>query len=130
MTDTNPFAQWRPQAQKIIENLRSQTAGVTAIVVSSEDGFEVASIAESEASSSRIAAMASSMSALGGLAAQESGLGASRTVLMEAEAGLVVMVQAFHAKATLTVTTVADKASIMGQVLFACRGAARELESL
>jgi uncharacterized protein len=126
----NPFEAWRPRAERVIDELIANTAGVGAVVVSSEDGFEIAARAEDAATSSRISAMASSMSALGSLASREADLGRSKSLLMESDSGLIVMVQSFHAKATLTVTVVAQSSAIMGQVLYASREAAKKLEEL
>jgi uncharacterized protein len=130
MSNGNPFEKWRSKTTQLIEDLRASTGSVQSVVVSSEDGFQVAAISDSEATASRMAAMAGSMAALGGMASRESGLGQSKTLILECELGLIVMVQALHADATLTVTVVSQKDAIMGQLLYACRNTARQLQDL
>jgi uncharacterized protein len=130
MSSGNPFERWRSKAERTIDELRQSTGSVQSVVVSSEDGFQVAAISDSEATASRVAAMAGSMAALGAMASRESGLGHSKTLILECDLGLIVMVQASHREATLTLTVVSKKDAIMGQLLYACRNAARQLEDL
>ena len=52
-----------------------EVSGVTAVVVASIDGFDIASAIRGDIDPSRVAAIASSISAISGVVAQEAALG-------------------------------------------------------
>jgi predicted regulator of Ras-like GTPase activity (Roadblock/LC7/MglB family) len=116
-------------AKCAVDTMMSEVRGVRASVVSTEDGFEVASRVENTAEVARLSAMASSMAALGAIAGEESKLGACRNVVIEATEGHIVMLQARRADVSLVLSIVAGPEAVMGQILYYSRRAALALES-
>ncbi len=112
-----------------IELVMAEVKGVRAAVVSTEDGFEVASAVENTAQVSRLAAMASSMAALGAIAGEESNLGACQNLVIQAQEGLIVMSQAKRADMDLILSVVASKEAVMGQLIYITRSATAMLQA-
>jgi len=111
--------------QKLIDNVR----GIKAVVISTEDGFEIAAWVENTAQVSRLAAMASSMAALGAIAGEESQLGTCDNIIIEAPNGYLVMMQARHQKSILIISIITNKDAVMGQVLYFSRQVCKSLEN-
>jgi uncharacterized protein len=116
-------------AQDAVDSVMREVRGAKASVVSTEDGFEVASRIENTAEIARLSALASSMAALGAIVGDESRLGACSKVVIEAVDGHVVMVQAQRADVTLVLSVVAGRDAIMGQILYFAAQATRALEA-
>ena len=114
----------RRAAQQAIEMVMREIKDARGAVVATEDGFEVASHAESNAQVGRIAAMASSIAALGAVAGEESKLGACNHVLIQAAEGFIVMSQARRADADYIFSIVAGKDAVVGQMIYYARAAA------
>ncbi|MCJ0762971.1 roadblock/LC7 domain-containing protein [Variovorax terrae] len=127
-TDLSPAL--KSGAQRVVEDLMNELRAALAVVVATEDGFEVAAHAQNTAQVSRLSAMASSMAALGAMAGEESDLGACGSIVVEAERGFLVMMQARHAQATLILSVVTSRDAVMGQALYFCRQAVQTLEQL
>jgi predicted regulator of Ras-like GTPase activity (Roadblock/LC7/MglB family) len=119
----------RLAAEAAVEQVMREVRGAMATVVSTEDGFEVASRTENTAEIARLSALASSMAALGAIVGEESRLGACRKVVIEAHDGHVVMVQAQRPDVSLVLSVVAGREAIMGQVLYFAGLATRALEA-
>jgi predicted regulator of Ras-like GTPase activity (Roadblock/LC7/MglB family) len=119
----------RAAAQAAVEKVMSEVRGARAAVVSTEDGFEVASRVENAAEIARLSALASSVAALAAIAGEESRLGACTKVLIEATEGHIVMVQARRRDVSLVLSVVAGRDAIMGQVLYFAGEATRGLEA-
>jgi predicted regulator of Ras-like GTPase activity (Roadblock/LC7/MglB family) len=117
-------------AQHVVEELMRELRAAQAVVIATEDGFEVCAHAQNTAQVSRLSAMASSMAALGAMAGEESDLGGCASIVVEAERGYLVMMQARHPRATLILSVVAGRDTVMGQALYFCRQAAQALERL
>ncbi|MET3492975.1 roadblock/LC7 domain-containing protein [Variovorax boronicumulans] len=105
-------------AESAIETLMREIKGVKAVVISTEDGFELASRVENTAQVARLSAIASSLAALGAVACEESNLGRCDNVTIEATHGHILMLQARHEEMTLIVSVVTGKDAIIGQVLY------------
>jgi predicted regulator of Ras-like GTPase activity (Roadblock/LC7/MglB family) len=114
-------------AQAQAERLMSELGGVVAVVVSTADGFDVASKAKDPAQVSRMAAMASSMSAIGQVVGQESFLGTHRSITLDAEHGFVVMVEVRRGDVPLIMSVVTTRNALLGQVLYGANEAAQAL---
>ena len=99
----------------------NETPGVTAAVVVTSDGFEVASVLPSEASAPKLAVMTSSIHALGEAVVAEALLRRCQNVVIEAEAGNVVMLAIPESQGTLLLTVIASKRAILGHLLWSCR---------
>ncbi len=116
-------------AQVAVDAVMRDVRGARASVVSTEDGFEVASRIENTAEISRLSAMASSMAALGAIVGEESHLGACNRVVIEAAEGHIVMVQAQRPDISLVLSIVAGREAVMGQLLYFARQATLALEA-
>lgn len=114
-------------AQAAVDRLMQELKGVRAVVIATEDGFELAGRMENSAQVARLSALASSLAALGALAGEESSLGACDNVIIEAAHGHLVMVQARHAEVDLIVSVVTSREAIMGQVLYMSKLVAKSL---
>jgi len=94
---------------------------VVEAVLSTEDGFEVASIGRSSVSPAKVAAMTSSLHAVGATMSDESGLAACRNVIVEAAAGTIVIVRIATRETALLLTIVGRHDALLGTLLFASR---------
>lgn len=115
-------------AQQAVDLVMSEIKGIKASVVSTEDGFEVASRIQNTGEIGRLSAMASSMAALGAIAGEENHLGACENLVIQATEGLIVVMQARRSDVTLVLSVVASRDALMGQILYASKQAARLLE--
>src|ERR1700750_333288 len=88
-------------AESAIDTLMREIKGVKAVVISTEDGLELAARVENTAQVARLSAIASSLAALGAVAGEESDLGNCDTVTIEATHGHILMLQARHPDVTL-----------------------------
>ena len=114
-------------AKAAIETIMGEVRGVKAVLISTEDGFEVAARTENTAQISRLSAMASSLAALGSIAGEESNLGACANVSIEAAHGHIIMLQAHNPAMGLIVSVITDKEAVLGQVLYFAKHAAKDL---
>lgn len=116
-------------AQMAVDRVMREVQGARAAVVSTEDGFEVASRMDDNAQTARLSAMASSMAALGAMAGQENQIGACSNVVIEADGGHIIMLQARRPQLNLVLSVVMGKDGIVGQMLYFSKLAARSLET-
>lgn len=116
-------------AAATISKLMEQVKSIQAVVVSTEDGFEVAAYAQNKAQTKRLAAMASSLSALCDVAGDESQLGLSDNVTISAAEGHIIMLKVPRDDLPLTLSVVARKDAVLGQALYFARAAADELKA-
>jgi uncharacterized protein len=117
----------KTSAQAAVAGVMREVKGAKAVVISTEDGFEVASQVENSTQTSRLSAMASSFSALGALVGEESQLGLCNNVIIDATEGYILILQIRNPKLTLTMCVVAGKDSVIGQVLYFSKQAALSL---
>ncbi|SEJ56038.1 MULTISPECIES: roadblock/LC7 domain-containing protein [unclassified Variovorax] len=115
-------------AESAIDTLMSEIKGVKAVVISTEDGLELAARVENTAQVARLSAIASSLAALGAVAGEESDLGDCDNVTIEATHGHILMLQARHPELTLIVSVVTGKDAIIGQVLYFAKQATLALQ--
>lgn len=112
-----------------LNDLMQEVKGIKAVVISTEDGFEIAARVENTAQIARLSAMASSLAALGAMAGEESQLGVCRSVVLEAAGGYIVIVQVHRDDVSLIVSTVAGADAVVGQVLYYSKKAAAALQA-
>jgi len=121
-----------PKVQYASDNavalIMREVKGAKAVVISTEDGFEVCSRVENTAEVNRLSAMASSMAALGAIAGEESHIGACDNVVIAAASGHIVMRQVRRNDISLVISVVAGREAIVGQMLYFSRQASRALE--
>lgn len=122
-----------PQLVRAAENatnlLMQEIKGVKAVLVSTEDGFEVTARVENSAQVARLSAMASSLAALGALAGEESRLGTCDSLMMEAADGYIAILQVRRADVSLIMSVVTGRDAVVGQILYFSKQAARALEN-
>lgn len=116
-------------ANAAIQTLMDDVRGVKAVVISTEDGFEVAARVENTAQITRLAAMASSLAALGAIAGEESQLGACDNIMIGAQNGNLIMLQARNPRLELIVSIITSKDAVIGQVLYLARQVSKALEN-
>lgn len=121
----NPLIKFR--AQEAVETILREVKNAKAVVISTEDGFEVAGKVENAAQTSRLSAMASSFSALGALVGEESQLGQCKNVIIDAEGGCILILQIRHPQLALTMCVIAGNDSVMGQLLYFSKQAAQNI---
>lgn len=113
----------RTEAQSMIDDV----TGVTAIVVATVDGFDVASVIRGSAEAARIAAMASSISAISSVVSQEAQLGRNKSVIIDTEAGFAVVYSVHRQDAELVINVIANSSAILAQVTYRTAQFARAL---
>jgi predicted regulator of Ras-like GTPase activity (Roadblock/LC7/MglB family) len=113
---------------RALDELMQEVKGIKAVVVSTEDGFEVAARVENTAQIARLSAMASSLAALGAMAGEESRLGVCESLIMEAAEGFIAIIQVRRADVSLIVSVVTGRDAVTGQVLYFSKKAARMLQ--
>ncbi len=116
----------RIEAQKIIDEIN----GVTAVVIATVDGFDIASAIISNADASRVAAMASSISAISAVVSQEAGLGRNKSVTIDTESGFAVVYSVHRPDTELVINVIADSRAILAQVTYRTAEFARLLVRL
>ncbi len=113
---------------RALNELMLDIKGIKAVVVSTEDGFEVAARVENTAQIARLSAMASSLAALGAMAGEESQLGVCESIIMQAAEGFIAIIQVRRADVSLIVSVVTGRDAVTGQVLYFSKKAAKSLQ--
>lgn len=125
MTDEMSSDQWRAWAQQHAEPylrlLHGDLPGVSAVILASSDGFELAGIAPPELQLSRLAAMASSMQGLGDAMARDTGLNMARDIIVDSDAGKIVLMSVPGGPPSLVLMVVVSDQSAFGHLLLQCR---------
>lgn len=125
----NVSAQVKSTSDRVLELIMREVKGAKAVVISTEDGFEVSAHVENTAEVSRLSAMASSMAALGAIAGEESHIGHCDNVVIAGTQGHIVMRQIRRRDISLVLSIVAGHDAIVGQMLYFSRQASRVLEA-
>jgi predicted regulator of Ras-like GTPase activity (Roadblock/LC7/MglB family) len=111
-----------------LHKLMRDEPAVTAAVVATSDGFEVASAqASGQISATRLSALASSLLALGQAALRELSLHGSGSVLIENAMGKILLVEVRRERLPVVLCVVADAAATTGKVLWATKQCAAAL---
>ena len=122
-------AHLKTACDRALDELMQEVKGIKAVVVATEDGFELAARNDNTAQVARLSAMASSLAALGAMAGEESQLGVCHSLLMEAAEGYIVIVQVRRADVSLIVSVVTGRDAVIGQVLYFSKKAAATLQA-
>lgn len=110
------------EARKMLDEVE----GVTAVVVATIDGFDVASAMRS-GDAARVAAMASSISAISTVVSQEASLGRNKSVIIDTESGFAVVYSVYRSDAELVINVIANAKAILAQVNYRTTQFARQL---
>ena len=113
-------------ASREAEKMLSEVDGVTAVVIATLDGFDVAS-AMRHGDPARVAAMASAISAISSVVSQEASLGRNKSVTIDTESGFAVVFSVHRPDADLVINVIADGSAILGQVAYRTAQFARTL---
>lgn len=119
----------RIAAQQECKSFLDDQIGVLGVVISSLDGFDVASAVTRELDPSRIAAMASSISAIGIVVSQEAALGASKSVTVNTEDGFVYITAIYLDGQPCILNIIANSSAILAQVIYRCNEVTKRLGS-
>lgn len=123
--DENLKALGRKVAGELLEKLPETRA----VVVATEDGFELAFATREPIEASRIAAMTSSIAAICDSVSRETGLGATKSFVVEASEGFLVLRGVQNGTVRLVLTVLARKGALLGMVMNAVGEGARALAS-
>lgn len=117
-----------PAARQAAQSLLDRINHARAVVVATEDGFQLASATRETLDAARIAAIASSMSAIGEVVTSETRLGHVRCVMVEADDGYIVMRAARREGVGLVVAALAGRDALLGLLIHGVGETARELD--
>jgi predicted regulator of Ras-like GTPase activity (Roadblock/LC7/MglB family) len=125
LSTANPelFQRVQAQAENELNELMHALDGLTAGVIATSDGFEVAARAKAGVEVSKLAAMACSISALGAMVGVESEIGQYQNVIVEADEGYVVIIDIPHPQYPMILNLVAARNEVLGQVLYLAKRA-------
>lgn len=115
-------------AERESKLLLEELVGVRAVVISSADGFDVASASKGNLDPMRIAAMASSIAAIGFVVAHETELGAPTNIMINSGEGFVQIFNVQRSDVQLIVNIVADSSGVLAQVGYRGRQMAISLQ--
>jgi predicted regulator of Ras-like GTPase activity (Roadblock/LC7/MglB family) len=111
-----------------LERLVVSNVAIKLAVLTTSDGHEIAAYPERPVVTQRVAAMSSSLQALSDAIVREASLGNGRNLIIESDAGLIVILglAGFAPRASLAV--LASGTGILGQLLWAARDCCKSLE--
>jgi predicted regulator of Ras-like GTPase activity (Roadblock/LC7/MglB family) len=116
-----------PAARRACAGLLDRLDAARAVIVCTEDGFQVAFAARHAIDAARLSAITSSMSAIGEVMSQETGIGTVQCVMVEADDGYLVMRSTRRDGVGLVVAAVVGREVLMGLVAHGIGELAREL---
>lgn len=102
-------------AQQAAAAFVADVLGVTAVVVATVDGFDLASAFRGQQDAPRIAAMASSISAISSVVSMEAGLGNYKSVTISTDAGFAIVHAVPRIDVELVINVIADGEAILAQ---------------
>lgn len=104
--------------------------GINTVVLATVDGFPVVSAVPQQVDAERIAALASSISSIGAVATQEAALGRCTSVILNTDDGFAV-VRHFQAHGKeLVLISVADRQSLLAQVMYQSNDLVKEVSAV
>lgn len=114
-------------AQREVQKLVDELTGVTAAVVATLDGFDVACATTGDADPARLAAMGSSIVAIGGVVCDEARLGRRESVLVLTDSGFAVFQSVHRRDAELVINVLARDSAVPALVAYRAAQLARSL---
>lgn len=116
-------------AQRQLETLIAENSQICLAVLTTADGFEVASSARQNGSpTQRIAAMSSSLQALSEAMVREAGLSDSRNLIIESGVGVIVVLGLSNTEPRMSLAVVATGDGVLGHLLWTARNCCAALE--
>lgn len=104
-------------AQRTAAACLAEVTGVTAVVIATVDGFDVASAFRGQQDAARIAAMASSISAISSVVALEAGLGSFKSVTIGTDSGFAIVQAVPRQDVELVIQVIAGGDAILAQAM-------------
>ena len=117
-------------AQQECNNFVAEQTGALAAVISSADGFDIASAVTRSLDPARIAAMASSIAAIGSVVSQETQLGTSKSVTVNTQDGVVYIANIELQGVTYILNIIANSSAILAQIIYHCGEIGKRLKAL
>ncbi|MET3498186.1 roadblock/LC7 domain-containing protein [Variovorax boronicumulans] len=114
-------------AQREARKLVDELGGVTAAVVATIDGFNVASAVVGDADPVRVAAMASSIVAISSVVSEEARLGRHKSVIVQTESGFAVFCSVYRRDVELVINVLAKDSAVLALVVYRVTHLARTL---
>lgn len=108
----------RLRSEHVLEKLMESLPGLSAAVLASSDGFEVAARGCEGAEVAKLAAMACSISAIGAMAGSESGIGQYRSLTIDADEGFILIMEVANPDFPMILNLVVAHSEMLGQVLY------------
>lgn len=130
MNIAKDYPELKKRADLAVATVMDAVKGSKAVLICTEDGFEVAARVENNAQIARLSAMASSLAALGALAGEESQLGECNSLLMEAAEGFIAILQVRRDDVSLIMSVVTGRDAVIGQVFYFSKQAALALKAV
>lgn len=112
--DAGILANARSECRKLL----AEQVGVLGVVISSVDGFDVASAVTRDLEPAKIAAMASSIAAIGIVVSQEASLGANKSITVNTEDGFVYITNIELAGQLCALNVIANSSAILAQIIY------------
>jgi uncharacterized protein len=116
-------------AKNECQQLLGGHTGILAVVISSGDGFDIASAVTKSLVPARIAAMASSIAAIGSVVSQEVFLGNSRSITVNTEKGFTYITQIELGSHACALNVVADSSAVLAQIIYQCSEIGKRLRN-
>lgn len=104
--------------QREVHKLVDELSGVTAVVVATIDGFDVASATTDDTDPARVAAMASSIVAISSVFSEEARLGRHKSVIVQMESGFAVFHSVYRRDAELVINVLARDSAVLALVAY------------
>jgi predicted regulator of Ras-like GTPase activity (Roadblock/LC7/MglB family) len=114
-------------AQRELQKLVDELDGVTAAVVATVDGFDLASAVTGDTDPARVAAMASSIIAISSVVSEEADLGRHKSVIVQTEFGFAVFYSLRQREGELVLGVLAREAAVLALVAYRAAQLARAL---
>lgn len=115
------------QAQRAARTLIDEIDGARAILIATADGFDLAHESRGAVEPARLAALVSSFAALGDAASRETGIGATRCLVIESTEGRLVVRCLELAGESLVVVVLTDHSVLLGRVWNSLAAAEQQL---
>jgi predicted regulator of Ras-like GTPase activity (Roadblock/LC7/MglB family) len=114
----------RDQAQSVADDLLQSVSDARAVLIATEDGFELACAQRENIEPDRIAAMSGSISAISLAICEDASMGVARCVIIEAVQGFMVLRRARMSTGFVTITVLTRRENLLGMVVKAINDAA------
>lgn len=117
------------KAEAAAKALLNDIDGSHAIVIATEDGFDVACAMNRTVEAARIAAMTSSIAAIGQILSHEAALGQPHCLVVDASDGYLIMRRVRCGPVVLVITALTGSRALLGLTMHTVAAVARQMET-